>query len=369
MRYLFALGCLLLLPLHFAAAETALRVAESVTINTDQRVESDFYAAATTIAQTGTIVGDMYAVGGAVTVKGPIESDLTVVAGRVTVDSPVADDVRLLAGEASVSDTVGGDVFVLGGSLRVLPTANITGNVYVFGGEAEIAGNVGGSIYGRAERIRVDAVVAGGIDVTARQGLALGARAEVAGDVRHQSMRTLVRAPEAVVNGSVVENSLPLIEDDAGIADRVLPFLVMLFGSIVLYLIGREFMSATVSRALSHPVRAGFIGLAVYVVGPVLGVFLLATVLGLIVGLGALGVFVVTLALSYSVAPMLIGVWLWRLFGGASVLQPFAILLGVAVLQVCLLIPVFGLLVLFVASVMAAGALVEVAARRLMHSN
>jgi hypothetical protein len=158
---------------------------------------------------------------------------------------------------------------------------------------------------------------------------------------------------------------MPVLEESFDITERLLPLLVMLFGSLVLYLLGRSLMSAVVSQALTHSVRASFIGVGLFFAGPLIAIFLLATVLGLVVGLSALGVLLVIGALSYSVAPMILGVLLWRMVGGAMTLQPFAILLGVCVLQVILLIPTLGWLIVFALTVIAAGALAEVVVRRI----
>jgi len=346
-------------------AETVVRTGESVVIATDQIVESDFYALGGSIVHTGRIAGDMYAVGGDVTAQGNVDADLTVLGGRVDVDGDIGDDLRIIGGEMQVAGDVGGDVFVIGGMLTVLPSATIAGDVYFFGGEGEINGPVGGSVLGQSERLRIDTTVGEVVQVTARQGLTLGARASVRGDVTYRSANELVRAPDAVIDGELVASSLPILEDSVNVTERVLPLLIMLFGSLVLYLLGRSFMSAVVSQALTQSVRASFIGVAIVFAGPLVAVFLLATVLGLVVGLSGLGLLLVVLALSYSIAPMILGVLLWRLLGGAPTLQPFAILLGVVVLQVLLLLPVVGLMVVFALSVIAAGALAEVAVRRL----
>lgn len=342
-----------------------VRTGESVVIATDQTVASDFYALASTVVHTGAVVGDMYAAGGSVTVQGTVETDLTVLGGRVDVDGPVGDDIRILGGEVQLAGSVAGDVFVMGGVLTVLPSASIGGDVYFFGLEAEINGPVEGSVLGHAERVRIDAPVGIAVNVTARQGLTLGARADVAGDVQYRSARPLVRAPDAVIGGEVVARPLPVAEESVAITERVLPLLVMLFGSLVLYLLGRSFMVTVVTQALTSSVRASLIGTALLFAGPIVAAVLLATVLGIVIGLSALGAFIILLALSYSIAPMVLGALLWRLGGGGQIVQPFSILLGAITLQALLLIPLVGLVTAFSLSIIAAGALAEVAVRRL----
>ena len=347
------------------SAETVVRTGDTVSITNEQQVANDFYAAASTIVQSGLVAGDVYGVGGSATINGTVESDVTAVAGRADISGAVGDDVRLIVGEATISGAVGGDVFVIGGSLHILSTAEVAGDVYLFGGEATLEGAVGGSVRGRAERIRIDAPVGGDIDVTARQGLILGARADVTGNVLMSSSRPLVRAPEAIIGGDVVSKELSSSEPTTSVSGLLLPTLVMLFGSLILYLLGGRFMAAVVSTAVARPARSLAIGLALVVAGPIVAIALLATVLGLVIGLGALGLYIVVVALSYSVAPMVLGVVLWPLLGGKRELQPFAILLGVISLQVLLLIPYVGGLAVLGLSIMAAGALADTIMQRL----
>jgi hypothetical protein len=363
-RTIAIIGVLMLMP-SLVAAETVVRTGDSVVVSTDQVVESDFYALGSTVVHTGRVVGDMYAVGGTVTAQGQVETDLTALGVRVDVDGAIGDDVRVIGGETHIAGTVGGDVFVIGGMLTVLPSATIEGDVYFFGGEGEINGAVGGSVLGQAERLRIDAPVGALVDVTTRQGLTLGARADISGDVTYRSTRELVRAPDAVIGGELIAQTLMVAEDSFSLTERLLPTLVMLFGSLVLYLVGRSFISAVVSRALTRSLRAAFVGAGLLFAGPIVAVFLVATVLGLVVGLSGLGVLLVFMTLSYSIAPMVLGVLLWHLGGGSDALQPFAILLGVCVLQLLLLIPGVGWLVIFALTVIAAGALAEVAVTRI----
>lgn len=355
--------CILSTP-ALVSAETVVRTGETVSIATEQRIESDFYAAASSVTHTGVVAGDMYAAGASVTMKGVVEADVFALAAKADIDGEVADDVRVVAGETTISGTVAGDVFVIAGSVQVLPTAEITGDVYVFAGDVTIEGAVGGSVRGSVERIRIDAPVAGEVDVIARTGVTLGARAEIEGTVSYTSQRSIVRAPEAVVNGDIIQTTPSLLPEQDSSLSYLVPALIMLFGSLVLYLLGRSFFAAVVSEALTRPTRSGVYGLGMYIVGPLVAIAAIITVLGLAIGIGLLGLCIVLYALSYTVAPMVLGVALWRVVGTQTVLQPFAILLGVVALQLLLFIPILGGIIAFLLSVVSAGALVEVVRRR-----
>jgi cytoskeletal protein CcmA (bactofilin family) len=346
------------------AAETVVRSSTTVAVGETDRVENDFYAGGLTVTQNGTVVGDMYAAAQQIEHAGTVEADFTALAGLVTVAGPVNDDVRLVVGEATIDSEVGGDVFFTGGTLTVTASTTIGGNLYIFGGLATVDGTVDGIIKGQMEQLTL-AGQAGGIDVTARQRLTLSPTAVVTGDVRYESNQPIVRAPAAEVLGtveaSVTERETPAQNWSA----YLIPFLIMLFGSLSLYLLGRPLLVATVERTLNQPFQVSLVGVAVALLGPFVAILLMTSALGFVVGLGAFGILLTLVALSFSVAPMILGVLLWRLFGGSLELQPFAILLGALMLQLAFLVPLVGALLLVSLSVLAIGALLLVCISRL----
>ena len=232
-------------------AETVVRVAESVSIVADQTVEEDFYAAGGIVTMSGDIKGDMYAAGGSVTTNGTIAADLSALGGTVQVHGPVADDVRIVGGDVKIAEDVGGDVFVFSGTLTILSSATITGNVYFYGGEAEINGAVEGSIFGAADRIRVDSAVGGDIDVTASRALILGNRAAVAGDIRYASLGRLERAQNAVVEGEIIERE-QIVDETAGfgIGSIVVSFVIHAFALLTLFIAFRTELESFARTAI-----------------------------------------------------------------------------------------------------------------------
>src|SRR5690606_8417442 len=200
----FAAALLLIFPL-LASAETVVRAGHSVSIGASQIVETDFYAAGTSVTHSGQVREDLYAAAGSVTVNGPVGKDLTVIGGTVQVHAPVGDDVRIVGGDVVIAGTVGGDVFVIGGMLRVLSSATVAGNVYFYGGEAEIDGPVAGSVMGRAESFTINSAI-GGMDVYA-VGVELADRASVRGDINYSAVSEITRAPGATVEGQVIRGA------------------------------------------------------------------------------------------------------------------------------------------------------------------
>lgn len=358
MSIVVALALILVLPAT-ATAETVLRVGESVTLSADQRVEDDFYAVGGSVAVSGETVGDVYAVGGSVTANGTVGVDLSVLGGSVQIHGPVGDDLRVVGGEVTIADAVAGDVFVIGGSLNVLSSGSVEGDIFFYGGEAQIAGAVGGSVMGAAERFRIDAPVAGDVDVRSSRAVVLGDRATIGGDVRYASSGGLTRASGAVVEGDVLESPSRHSGTDSRFdAAGVLTGLIIhAFALLVLALLIRRRLDGLVRSALAHPSRSAVVGLGVLFVGPVIAILLMVTVLGVLLGAPLLSALIALVIIGYVLAPALIGALMAKLATGVPDCSFLWLLAGVGVTHALLLIPILGAVIVFAASLLMIGVL------------
>jgi len=345
-------------------AETVVRTGDSVSIGSDQIVESDFYAAGKSVIHSGEVKGDMYAAAASVTVNGPVGSDLTVIGGTTHIHSDIQDDVRIVSGEAVIAGKVVGDVFVIGGVLKVLSSASIEGSVFFYGGEAEISGPVKGSIMGTAESFRIDSAVEGGIDVIASRALVLGDRASITGDIRYQSVTEITRAQQAVVVGEVVRNSGGVTPTDNDKFSLV-PLFVLAFASLCLFLFFKDGLRVLVDNNLTLPSRAALIGLGTFFAGPPAAILMILTVLGSLIGftlfLGLIVVYLITLPIMVIV----IGGLVMRLALKDNTMSLITVMAGLIALVLLLLIPIAGPLLLLVAFVLTLGGLVYQAYRAL----
>lgn len=323
-------------------ASTVVRTGETVSVTSDQVVEGDFYVAAGTASISGEITGDFLVVAGSVTANGSVSEDMLAVGGSVQYHASVTDDVRIIAGDATIAGPVGGDLVVLSGVLKVLSTASVAGDILFFGGDAEISGPVGGSVLGVSEKIRIDAPVAGNVDVTS-SSVVFGDRAVVAGDVRYTSPQELIRSQSAVIEGSVVKNENAKAAVAAFSIESVLiPFLILLFTSLVLYLLFKRPLIAVVDAALEKPLITTFLGSATVILTP----FIIAILfVGLLTSL--LGTIILVLALLFSMlAAALSGVVAGAILSKLIVKQVHVDLLwivtGTVTLHLLLIIPIVG---------------------------
>lgn len=336
-----------------AYAETVVRTGDSVSIGVNQSVENNLYAAAGSVSLSGEVKADMYAVAGTVTVNGPVGADLTVLGGTAQVHSSIGDDTRIIAGDAVVSGEVGGDLFVIGGRLSVLSSAKVAGNVYFYGGEAAIEGRIEGQVVGRSETFFVNGEV-GGMDVVAMK-VELGDSANVRGDLSYSSVSELSRAPGATVGGQIVRGAER--SPSEGGRDFPVVFLVIwLFTSLCLFLLFRPVIERVAETARRDTLKVGLIGLVSVIAGPIIGVVLVATVLGVWLGVLKLLVTAILFIITMMVLPAVLGSYLLSFWKPGRRLDIWTVLAGMLAVVALNIIPFGGLLV-FVAYAVTIGSI------------
>lgn len=357
-RSLALLGAIILLTPTVSQAATVL-VGDKISVEADEVIENDYYVSVGTLGTTymsGEVQGDMYAFGGSVTANGLIDGDFGSVGGLSFMHASVTDDVRIVAGEAVIDHHVGGDVFVFGGVLKILSTAQVDGDVIFYGMEGEIAGDVGGSVYGTANRLRLDGPVGGVVDVDVTGELTLGSNADIAGDVRYRGFNELVRAQDSVVEGEITKQSPPTDAEAWNWQAALVPLFISLFATLTLYLLFKREIEVVVRTMLSSPLPAGLIGLATVVTGPFISLLLISTVLGMLLGVFGIGAVLVLVALGFVFAIVFLGALIAKLSSGKPRVSLPWILLGAVTFHACLLLPLIGILVAFVLVSMAVGA-------------
>lgn len=350
---------LLLLP-FVGSAETVLRTGSDISVESEQMVDGDYYVSVGPLSSTvmsGAVAEDMYAFGAAVTVNGEVGVDATLIAGAVQVHAPIGDDLRVLGGEVTIADRVEGDVFVIGGSLSILSTASVGGDVFAFGGNVVIEGDVAGSIFGKVEQVTINGGVGGNIDITAPAGVILGEKADIKGDVQYASLVSLVRAPSALVEGGVHKGQYANESSQDHLKDLLIPLFISLFTSLTLYLLFKPYLQRMMETLQRESGKSLLVGAMVIIAGPVISVVLVATVLGMFVGIGLFALLILLYVASFALTGVVLGVMLLRLFDQQAKLSLGSILFGTFLLNALLFIPVVGLLVLVVIECITLGSL------------
>jgi cytoskeletal protein CcmA (bactofilin family) len=361
------LGLILMLFLPISAsAETVVRTGQNITVEAEQTVAGDYYVYVGPFSNTtmsGKVEGDMYAFGGVVTTNGAIENDLTIIGGSAQMHATVTDDVRIVAGEVTVADHVGGDLVVLGGVLNVLSTATIDGDVIFYGGTATIAGSIKGSVLGTAEKVRIDATVQKNVDVQTAKALTLGDTANIAGAVRYTSIYELERGVNAEIAGEVTKvNSVSATANTKhGLTlFSLLPMLISLFSTLVLFLLFRRTLEAVALRVQKHTLKVSLLGMGALLLGPSIAVLLMVTGLGFFIGVMLLALLCFVFVLGYTLSGVVLGSYLAKWFTNHPRVTLNWVVAGTVVIQAMLFVPVVGILLAVFVSVLTIGALIFV---------
>jgi hypothetical protein len=290
--------------------------------------------------------GDLVAAGGAVTVSGRVAEDALVAGGTVTLDGDIGDVLRVAGGSVSVRGHVGGYLVAGGGDVELAKSGSIAGGMFVNAGEARVLGVVHGPLEVRGGTVRVDGTVDGEVTVYAGR-LVLGDTAVLRKGLAYGSRREAAIAPGAQVLGATTRLPEPPAH---GPATLVLPvpalvrFLGLVLSGIALVLVFPGFSRSLIAEVLAHFRRDAVLGGGVLLVGPVAAVLLMASLVGLPLGvLGGLA-YVIMVLLSVIAAGLVLGTLVWRAARkpGAATVDWKTALVGLALLPAVAWVPLLG---------------------------
>jgi len=254
------------------------------------------------LAQTGAQPADQVVLSGDVSVaRGTVVGEVVVFSGSATIDGVAQGDVVVLDGPVTIGGQVGGDVIALHGPIRLLETAQVTGDVMAGGNLIQADGaQVGGQV-----RRDVGFTLSGPVEVL---GVLL-VSAAMAISILLVGLLLLLLAPRGVERTAEAARTAPLAAAGWGLLFAVgvpivavvcaativgLPLgLAVLLGLGLLWLVGQAAVTFVVGRLVVRAPRSRVGALfAGWGIGAAIGLvpFLNAVwwTLGAIFGLGAI---------------------------------------------------------------------------------
>ena len=260
-----------------------------------------------------------------------------VVAEGEVVNGPVVS----VDGPATIDGTVNDDVYV--GDGRLVIRGEVTGDVLVVHGDILITGRVGGDVFALDGR------------VTTRDG------AHVNGDVRSRE--------EPNVAAGTVRGDVKKINVGNLFSGFLIVFLIFLwvavtvsvavFGLLFVLLFPRA-ADATAAAGRRFWRTLGW-GALIGIVGPIIGVLVLVTIVGIPFGLGTLSALNVLAPLGYVASSLILGRLMVK--GTTTGARIGAFFAGFGILRAAALIPGIGFIVWFLVCLYGLGALVQAAWR------
>ncbi len=359
MKYSLILGSLFLFclfPLSLFAAPV-IRTGDQVSLKEDQGVTGDFYAVGRSVSNSSQMDADAYIIAASIVQNGEVAADLLMIAATAQVLGPVGDDVRIVAGNAVVSDHVAGDVVVVGGELTILSTAEIDGDVIFYGGSLDLAGKVGGSVFARAEDVRIDGTVGKDIDAVGARSVTLGAHADVAGDVVYESHAEIVRALDANVGGTVTRNETGALDEPSS-APSILPLVVLLFSGFAARFVFGAHLATLLTRTQNSFGMSALVGFAAFILAPVALALAFASMVGAAIGLVLLLAYLFAVIVAILLSGVFVGGAISHYATGATSYSIFWMTIGTLVLYALSMLPYIGLLATLLIILMVLGGMI-----------
>lgn len=304
---------------------------------------------------SGAVGGDLIIAGGEVVVVEAVGGDLLAAGGEVRIDAEVGQDVYGAGGRVALNATVKRNARLAGGKVEVGRRASIAGNATMAGGDVMVLGDVQGQLAVAGGRIYLNGRVAGNVDASGGE-IELGPEARIGGNLHYRSPAALKRDPAAEVRGTVVhEPGDGPWRDQARTGLRIVGALLLVW-MLGLMVVGAVFVAALpgftarlVDTARARPGMSLLLGFVTLVVVPAGASLLMASVIGIPLGLLLLTGYLATLMLGYVSAGVVLGQMGLRRFNPAradrTVWRAAAASLAILVLTLLSAIPVLGWLV------------------------
>lgn len=334
-------------------------------------VWDDLYLAGGDVEVQAEVRGDLVVAGGRVAVLERVHRDLTVAGGNVTVRGEVLDDIRAAGGQVRLEGPVTGDVMAAGGRVSLAKGAQVGGNAWLAGGTLEVEGDVAGRLRAAGRTIRLAGTVNGNADLAAVTVEVLP-EAKVHGNLTYRSPNPARIHPGAQVDGTVIQRPITFVDRVARAArvafwvGAVALLLGLLLAGVVFILLFPVATRLAARTIGTDPGKSLGLGLAFLLLAPVVAVLLMATLLGIPLGLATVALYFLWLLVGFLTAVAFLGDLALQASGRESsrTWRALFFLLALLVLGLVQAIPILGGLVLFLALVMGLGAWTLHLARR-----
>jgi cytoskeletal protein CcmA (bactofilin family) len=344
-------------------------------------VKGDLYVAGRKIVVDGTVEGDVVAAGGMLIINGDVEQDILAVGYSLIVNGQVGDDIRTAVRDCTIFSTVGGDLIVFGGSVTVARRATIEGDliaagghvildgtikgdVKVAGGEVVLNGTVlGNSVFHAADRLDLNGEIRGKTTFTSNN-VVLGSSASFGGDIEYWTRKGTLDFSDVDLSGEALFN--PDLEPESKLPREIkfrrkhaagfLGFwflFTLLTGALTIFvflLLPKRWYTLAVGSLREGFWRSFGLGLLYFILTPIIAFILMATLVGMPLGLFIFLLFMFSLAFSKAISAIVLARWIERKrfgqWGKAAMF--FLSLLLFALLKLLTLVPVVGWVALLI---------------------
>lgn len=292
-----------------------------------------------TIYLDGQIDGDVFLFANEVTVNATISGDLIVFAGQADIQGSVRDDLRVVAGQLNLNAAIGDDVSLAAGQIDISEDTKINNSFIAAAGRVRFDGQAEKdvTIFAGSVDIFPHATIAGNLNLELGQPPVINSQAQIAGEI-NQTLKPKKIMPHFKPAFKTI-TGLILLEKLASLTIEAL------IGWLLIVLLP-QLAKQLLSLGLKQPGAAIGWGLLFLTVVPLLACLFIITLIGIPLGVVTILIYIVSL----SLAKLLVGLSLGsRLLKDEKFQKPYlSLVLGLAIMAILQLIPVFGWLAYFI---------------------
>lgn len=305
------------------------------------------------------ITNDLTTIGGDITINSSVTGDLLAAGGNIAVSEKVGDSIRIAGGNIIIDAPVENDVVIVGGSVKITKNASIKGDLIFIGGQLSLQGTVNGDAHINGGSVIINNRVGGNVRGTIGS-LTLGPSASIGGDLIYSSSEKAKIDAQARIQGKTQFTELRNGEKDgilALISTGVIYKLIadILFALLFILLLPL-FTKNVLHRADTSPLKNIALGFVNLLLMPIASFILL-----IILWLGATSFVIYALLILFSLGLTKVYVgwktlsWWYSRNKKDYILDWKAAIVGVIVLFIVGLIPVFGWLAGFLLFLLTLG--------------
>lgn len=360
------LALLFTLPSAEAAPPASFRAEQSLLVASSS--PGNAYAFGAAVVLTAPVAGDLSSAGGSVVIAAPVGGDSLLFGGTVSSRAPVAGDVRTAGGTVVVLQPVAGDFLGVGWSVRT--DARIGGSVFLAAWNASVEGGSAGPVTIYANNVTLGGAFGEDVEITSSGKVSLAPDTHIAGALTYTAPEPADIPDSVVVDGGITYTSASYLPNPG--TSRILALisiglflLVRILGALILagLLTGLfpRLAEALINRAERDTPRdillTMLLGFGILVATPILLVVLALTFVGIGLALLLLTLYGLLVILSLMYAGILLGGLVARRYARRTHVLWHDGTLGMLVLSLIALIPVIGMLAIFLLMTFTAGVL------------
>ena len=333
----------LALSLASPASATEFRKGDTVTVNKDEVIKSDFFFSGQHLRLEGTVDGDVYAFGQQVDVPGHITGDLICFAQSARVSGHVDGNIRSFTNNITLSGSIGRNVTAFNEVFNQDSNATIGHSLTVFAQTLTLDGKVGRDLLGFFQQATLSGTIGGSLKAKG-DSLTIASGAVIDGKASFEGGKPANVSSDAKL-------AFPLEykhEERRSHMDRGVGYYIwrviwtgtfVLFG-IVLFALMPRFSHETVELGEHYGASFG-LGVLVLFGIPIAALIACFTIIGLFVGLSTLLLWFVVLLAAEIVVGSIVGQWM---LGRTLEFWPLVLRMavGVALVRVITSIPFIG---------------------------